>query len=83
MKRAYGKLELNDRELKCQEIYEKKKPLGKAQAYKIHDGVKKSFKMSSEAIFRYQKLVEEGFFSGVQGTGKDFLRDQQEEPFCK
>ena len=53
MRRAYGKLELNDRELKCQEIYEKKKPLGKAQAHKIHDGAKKSFRMSSEAIFRY------------------------------
>ena len=83
MKRAYGKLELNVHELKCQKIYEKLESLRKAQAQKIRNGVKKSFKIRSEALSVIKQLVEEGFFNGVQGTGKDFLQDQQEEPLRK
>ena len=61
MKRAYGKLELNDRQLKCQKIYEKLKFFGKAQAQKIRDGVNKSFKISSEATFSYQTISRRRF----------------------
>ena len=65
IKRAYGKLELNVRELKCQKVYERLKSSGKAQAEKIRDGIKKSFKISSEATFSYQTISRRRFFNRV------------------
>ena len=73
MKRAYGKFELNVRELKCQKIYEKLKSPRKAQSQKIRNGVKKSFKISSEALSVIKQLVEKVFLMEFKEQEKTFL----------
>ena len=74
MKRAYGKLELNDHELKCQKVYERVKALGEASGQKIRDGVKKSFKDSSEVTSTINELVESSVFIELQQQGKTVYR---------
>ena len=80
MKRAYGKLELNVRELKCQKIYKKLKSLRKAQAQKIRNGVKKSFKIRSEALSVIKQLLEECFLMEFKEQEKTFYRISRRNP---
>ena len=67
-------------ELKCQKIYEKLKSLRKAQAQKIRNGVKKSFKIRSEALSVIKQLLEECFLMEFKEQEKTFYRISRRNP---
>ena len=79
MKRAYGKLELNDYEKQVQKVYEKLKALGYAQAQKIRDGIKKSVPPKKVTSI-IKQLVEEGFITEFKEQGKTFYRISRRNP---
>ena len=79
MKRAYGKLELNEYEKQTQKVYEKLKALGDAQAQKIRDGIKKSVPPKKVTSI-IKQLVEEGFITEFKEQGKTFYRISRRNP---
>ena len=79
MKRAYGKLELNDYEKQVQKVYEKLKALGYAQAQKIRDGIKKSVPPKKVTPI-IKQLVEKGVFIEFKQQGKTFYRISTSNP---